>query len=177
MLPIRRAVWWIVTTANSGPRRVLSADFFRIFFAGLSAAVCRVRFTSMTWLRALCEPAVRMVPCAVDDVLSMRLFGHPAAPRVSVETQEPQGFADTWCVGRRRSSMSVDATRCASHGSESMRVACRVGDVTVSERTKRDALRMAMLLHLQRRKCLYLRFKRIQICVAQRSDSEEVIPT
>ena len=73
--------------------------------------------------------------------------------------------------------MRVDATRCTSRGGASRHVACRAGGVTVSERTKRDALRLAMLLHLQQRKCLYLPFKRIQICVAQRSDSEEVIPT
>lgn len=93
------------------------------------------------------------------------------------ETQQQQGFAVDEPLLNQRFTAHGRRLRCRGRLTcvhrwvECGRCESMIGDVGD------HVARMSILLHLQTSKYLYFTAGRIQICVAQRSDSEEVIPT
>lgn len=173
VLPIATLSWWTLASLRNpvfGSREGSSRRFFRKFFGGTFRLLRRMcigdsaRFRSTRFaLEFRIENAVPIL-CRQRQSRVRRTSANPFATRVC-------GFR----VVRRRNRTTapnagrlgrcVDADRCADERSESR----------FSGRTMRHRVRASNAPTA--RKYLYSALQRIQICLAQRSDSEEEITT
>jgi hypothetical protein len=153
-----------------------STDFFQDFFRARRRSDFDV--VEKGEVRREIHASDRSKTCAVIArllrVLTSTVYGRKNT--LVDKTQQQQGFAVDESVLIRRFAAHGRRLRCCGRLTcVRCRIVCgryesMIGDAGVC------SARMSILLHLQTSKYLYFTAGRIQICVAQRSDSEEVIP-